>query len=90
MQLEPGDRLVFLSDGVVEAQSRSGELFGFERTRSLAMRGAEEIARAAQDFGQEDDITVLTVEFSGASCEGESPRAMVGAATQAATSSASA
>jgi len=79
IQLEPGDRLMFLSDGVVEAQSRSGELFGFERTRALAMRGAEEIARAAQDFGQEDDITVVTAEFSGASCEEESSPAVVGA-----------
>jgi len=90
IQLEPGDRLMFLSDGVVEAQSRSGELFGFERTRALAMRGAEEIARAAQDFGQEDDITVLTVEFSGASWEGESSPAMVGAGTGADNSSPSA
>jgi phosphoserine phosphatase RsbU/P len=64
MQLEPGDRLMFLSDGVVEAQSRTGELFGFERTRALAMRGVEEIARAAQEFGQEDDITVVTLTFA--------------------------
>jgi phosphoserine phosphatase RsbU/P len=64
MHLEPGDRLLFLSDGVVEAQSRTGELFGFDRTRSLAMRAAEEIARAAQEFGQEDDITVVTLTFA--------------------------
>jgi phosphoserine phosphatase RsbU/P len=84
LQLKPGDRLMFLSDGVVEAQSRTGELFGFDRTGSLAMRAAHEIARAAQDFGQEDDITVVTVEFSGASCDAESSRAVVGAGTGAA------
>lgn len=63
--LAPGDRLTFVSDGVVEARSRSGELFGFDRTRDLSRQPAEAIARAAQLFGQEDDITVVTVEFSG-------------------------
>lgn len=55
----PGDTLTFLSDGVVEARSRSGELFGFERTRELSLQSAAAIAEAAQRFGQEDDITVL-------------------------------
>ena len=32
-QLNRGDRLVFLSDGVVEATNLEGELFGFERTQ---------------------------------------------------------
>ena len=63
--LAPGDRLTFLSDGVVEAQSQSGELFGFDRTRDLSNQSAEAIARAAQSFGQEDDITVLTLTFAG-------------------------
>jgi phosphoserine phosphatase RsbU/P len=57
--VDPGDTLTFLSDGVVEARSRSGELFGFERTRRLSLEPAETIAEAAQRFGQEDDITVL-------------------------------
>jgi hypothetical protein len=64
-QLAPGDRLTLLSDGVVEAQSRTGELFSFDRTRALSMKSAEEIASAALDFGQQDDITVLTLEFRG-------------------------
>jgi sigma-B regulation protein RsbU (phosphoserine phosphatase) len=66
VQLAPGDRLTFVSDGVVEAQSRAGELFGFGRTRELSVRPAAEIAEAARAFGQIDDITVVTVEFSGA------------------------
>lgn len=57
--VDPGDTLTFLSDGVVEARSRSGELFGFERTRRLSLEPADAIAEAAQRFGQEDDITVL-------------------------------
>jgi len=63
IQLAPGDRLTFLSDGVVEAQSPTGELFGFDRTRAISTQSAEAIAAAAQAFGQEDDITVLTLTF---------------------------
>jgi hypothetical protein len=64
LQLNPGDSLTFLSDGVVEARSASGELYGFDRTRRISRNSAEEIARAAQAFGQEDDITVLTLQFA--------------------------
>jgi hypothetical protein len=66
LSLAPGDRLLFVSDGVVEAQSKSGELFGFERTRSLSRLPAAHIAHAARAFGQSDDITVVTVGFLGA------------------------
>jgi hypothetical protein len=61
LQLGPGDTLTFLSDGVVEAQSATGELFGFDRTRVISQRSAEQIAVEAQRFGQQDDITVLTL-----------------------------
>ena len=64
--LEPGDRLTFLSDGVVEARNSQGDLFGFERTREISMQSANAIATAAQRFGQEDDITVLTLIFAPA------------------------
>jgi phosphoserine phosphatase RsbU/P len=66
IQLAPGDRLTFLSDGVVEAQSPTGELFGFDRTAAISTQSAEAIAAAAQAFGQEDDITVLTLTFAPA------------------------
>jgi serine phosphatase RsbU (regulator of sigma subunit) len=58
-RLSPGDRLLFLSDGVVEARSKSGELYGFTRVASISREPADLIAMAAQQFGQEDDITVL-------------------------------
>jgi phosphoserine phosphatase RsbU/P len=61
LRLVTGDRLTFLSDGVVEAQNSSGELFGFERTQAISTESASEIAHAAQVFGQIDDITVLTL-----------------------------
>jgi Stage II sporulation protein E (SpoIIE) len=66
IDLDWGDRIVMLTDGAVEVQSRSGELFGFERTLKISSESAEKIAAAAQHFGQEDDITVLTLTFSPA------------------------
>jgi hypothetical protein len=60
-QLAPGATLTFLSDGVVEARNSAGSLFGFERTLVLSSQPASAIADAAQKFGQEDDITVLTL-----------------------------
>ena len=60
-RLAPEERLVMLSDGVPEARSHSGELYGFERLSGLTLMTAQEIAEAAQAFGQEDDITVLTL-----------------------------
>jgi len=64
LSLTAGDRVTFVSDGVVEAQGRAGELFGFERTRAISNQPAELIATAAQAFGQKDDITVVTVDFA--------------------------
>ena len=61
LYLHPGDRILMLSDGVVEARQSSGELFGFERVHNLSNQSAFYIADAAKEFGQEDDITVLTV-----------------------------
>jgi phosphoserine phosphatase RsbU/P len=60
-RLGPDDLLTLVSDGVVEARRASGELYGFARTKGISNQPAEAIARAAQSFGQEDDITVLTV-----------------------------
>ena len=56
--------LTLLSDGVVEARNSKGDLLGFERTRALSVKPAAEVADAAQAFGQDDDITVLTVSRS--------------------------
>jgi len=62
--LVPGDTLTLLSDGVVEARDSSGNLFGFDNTRAISAQSAAAIASAAQAFGQEDDITVLTIARS--------------------------
>jgi serine phosphatase RsbU (regulator of sigma subunit) len=63
-RLASGERLVLLSDGVPEARSATGALYGFERLSSLALLPAREIAEAAQRFGQEDDITVMTLALA--------------------------
>lgn len=62
LYLHPGDRILMCSDGVVEARRAGGELFGFERVHNLSNQSAFYVAEAAKDFGQEDDITVLTVK----------------------------
>ncbi len=61
--LRKGDCLALYTDGVPEARSKKGELYGFERTRILLSNtfSAEPVAQAARDCGQEDDITVLTI-----------------------------
>jgi hypothetical protein len=63
IHLPPGQCLMFLSDGVLEATNSTGELFGFDRTAAIARLDANQIAHAAQHFGQDDDITVLTLRL---------------------------
>jgi hypothetical protein len=66
IQIAPGDRLTLCTDGLPEARTPSGELLGFERVAELLARctDANQIADAACSFGQEDDITVLTLEMA--------------------------
>lgn len=61
LTLPENAQLTLVTDGVVEARTRTGELLGFERTATLSTQSAASIVNAAQDFGQEDDITVLTL-----------------------------
>ncbi len=63
--LTPGDGLTFLSDGVIEARDKAGRLLGFDQAQELSRRPAIEIAEAAGEFGQLDDITVVTIAFCG-------------------------
>jgi len=61
--LQPGDRLALFTDGLLEARNASGELYGFERLQVLfaSRPSAEQATEAAVAFGQDDDITVLTL-----------------------------
>lgn len=64
--LRPGDLLTFITDGVIEATNPSKELFGFDRTRDISSQPAAAIVESVLTFGQEDDITVLGVQFAPA------------------------
>jgi serine phosphatase RsbU (regulator of sigma subunit) len=63
-QIDYGDILTLLSDGVVEATGPKDEEFGAERTQAIIARSAEYIAAAAQQFGQRDDITVVKLRHT--------------------------
>ncbi len=71
-QLEAGDHLALYTDGLLEARNHSGELYGFDRLTILFGNKvtAEQASQEAIAFGQDDDITVLTL-----TCVGESERA---------------
>jgi serine phosphatase RsbU (regulator of sigma subunit) len=62
-KLAEGDRLVLVSDGIAEARDAEGQLFGFERVEQLLQShpSAADLAAAAQRFGQQDDISVISV-----------------------------
>jgi len=63
IQLHPGDHFSLYTDGLVEARSSTGEIYGFERLNTLfaSRPTAQQATQAAIAFGQEDDITVLTL-----------------------------
>ena len=74
--LEPGDRIVLASDGIIEAGNESGEIFGFERTAAAIEQGcAQDLAAGAlvdhliaevQTFAgrapQDDDMTIVALQ----------------------------
>ena len=62
-QLNENDQLILMSDGIAEAQDQQGQLFGFERIHKLLEKptSAAQVAAAAQNFGQQDDISVLRI-----------------------------
>lgn len=72
-RIEPGDRLLLYSDGLVEAHNSTKEMFGFPRLREIVgvqPPGCDVIATLIQalaeftgpDWEQEDDVTLLTIE----------------------------
>jgi len=68
LDLREGDHIVLYTDGLLEARNAKGEIFSFERVKALfsTRPGAAAASGVAVQFGQEDDITVLTVTRLGA------------------------
>ena len=77
-QLEPDDAVLLYTDGVVEARTPDGELFGLDRLADLlereaaSGRSAEELLRRLvlaalehQAGGLRDDATLLLVQWTG-------------------------
>jgi sigma-B regulation protein RsbU (phosphoserine phosphatase) len=74
--LEPGDRLVLYTDGLLEAANATGEEFGPHRLSALLKDGARLNPEAAADLiisslqtwskSQNDDLTVLICDYASA------------------------
>jgi serine phosphatase RsbU (regulator of sigma subunit) len=62
-QLHPNDKLVLISDGILEATDAQGQLFGFDRIQQHLRDNLSPaaLADAAQLFGQEDDISLVAL-----------------------------
>jgi serine phosphatase RsbU (regulator of sigma subunit)/anti-sigma regulatory factor (Ser/Thr protein kinase) len=78
LQLEPGDSILFYSDGLVEAHNAKREMFGFPRlSEYVAMHAGgraliqslldDLVIFTGPDWEQEDDVTLMTLERSSSS-----------------------
>ena len=75
IKIATGDRIVFCSDGIIEANNAEGELFGFEKTSDIIKLGCErdlgsqelidfvfgEVGKHSGDVEQEDDQTIVVL-----------------------------
>jgi sigma-B regulation protein RsbU (phosphoserine phosphatase) len=76
LQLSPGDKVVFYTDGIVEAMNEQEEMFGFDRLQEV-VRGARElsaetllkeildnISHFTGEAAQHDDLTAIVVSVT--------------------------
>jgi len=74
LKLEPGDKVVFYTDGIVEAMNEQEEMFGFDRLLNVVKNSQaktaeslmEEIKSNVNEFAgnapQHDDITIIVIQ----------------------------
>jgi sigma-B regulation protein RsbU (phosphoserine phosphatase) len=60
LPMAPGDRIVFYTDGIVEAMNKKGEMYGFERLHDIVESSRADTAEALMA-----DIVDSVVEFAG-------------------------
>ena len=77
-QLEPGDRVLLYTDGVTEARSASGELFGVAELTDIISRAGDDLPppetmrllmhaiEAHNEGAMRDDATAVMIEWRGA------------------------
>ncbi|MBX0328307.1 SpoIIE family protein phosphatase [Oscillochloris sp. ZM17-4] len=85
IQLQPGDQLVLISDGLLEEQNNRRELFGFDRMLATIANADlcdpehaldeiwETVARFRDGSEQSDDITLVVVQVAAAATVGAAP-----------------
>ena len=73
LQLETGDKVIFYTDGIVEAMNDQEEMLGFDRLLEIVQKSKsttadallQEISASVKDFAgnapQHDDLTVIVV-----------------------------
>jgi sigma-B regulation protein RsbU (phosphoserine phosphatase) len=76
LQIEPGDKVVFYTDGIVEAMNKNEDMYGFERLHEVVKSSPAENAEAlmkdiissVSDFTgnapQHDDLTLIVVSVN--------------------------
>jgi sigma-B regulation protein RsbU (phosphoserine phosphatase) len=77
LQLEPGDKVVFYTDGIVEAMNAKEEMFGFERLLEVIKETGSKDADAllkevidranafSEGAAQHDDLTIIVLSVEG-------------------------
>lgn len=75
VEMQQGDVAILMTDGVAEAQDAQRVLLGFSRVESLLREGADAktVANTAQEFGQQDDLTVISIARVAGALRGAEP-----------------